>query len=400
MTKVENMIKELCPNGITSYKLEEFSTQLSGMSAVSGKWKEEGNCQFIDYMNAYKNIRIDVNDLPFATVKSRNKQTVLQKGDVLFTSASETPDECALAAVIEDDIADGIFLDDHLFGIRVKDEWKDRLHPAYLKYIFRAPCFRKEVNKSVRGVTRFYISKTDFMKSSIPVPPMAIQVFIADFLDKLTTLTADLEAELEARKQQYEYYRNKLLTFSEIGGGIRQVTWKTLGETCTILTGGEPCGNIIKGGKSDSMHPYAIFGNGAEIYGWSDTYRVGTDAVTISSIGANTGTIYYRKGPFTPIIRLKVILPGENLSQRFLYHILKTIKIKKKKSSVPNMNANEIKSILIPVPSMEEQERIVSILDRFEALTTDLQSGLPAEIEARRQQYEYYRNKLLTFDAV
>ena len=64
------------------------------------------------------------------------------------------------------------------------------------------------------------------------------------------------------------------------------------------------------------------------------------------------------------------------------------------------MNANEIKSILIPVPSMEEQERIVSILDRFETLTTDLQSGLPAEIEARRQQYEYYRNKLLTFDAV
>ena len=218
MTKVENMIKELCPNGIASYKLDEFSTQLSGISAVSGKWKEKGNCQFIDYLNAYKNIRIDVNDLPFATVKSRIKQTVLQKGDVLFTSASETPDECALAAVIEDDIADGIFLDDHLFGIRVKEEWKDRLHPAYLKYIFRAPCFRKEVNKSVRGVTRFYISKADFMKSSIPVPPMAIQVFIADFLDKLTTLTAELEAELEARKQQYEYYRNKLLTFSEIGG--------------------------------------------------------------------------------------------------------------------------------------------------------------------------------------
>ena len=76
MTKVENMIKELCPNGIASYKLDEFSTQLSGISAVSGKWKEKGNCQFIDYLNAYKNIRIDVNDLPFATVKSRNKLTV------------------------------------------------------------------------------------------------------------------------------------------------------------------------------------------------------------------------------------------------------------------------------------------------------------------------------------
>ncbi|MCQ2336517.1 MAG: restriction endonuclease subunit S [Paludibacteraceae bacterium] len=218
MESIEQMINRLCPDGVESYKLEEFSTQLSGMSAVSGKWKEVGNCQFIDYMNAYKNIRINVNDLPFATVKNRNNQTILKKGDVLFTSASETPDECALSAVIEDDILDGIFLDDHLFGIRIKEEWKDMLLPAYLKYIFRAPCFRKEVNKSVRGVTRFYISKKDFMKSSIPVPPMPIQVFIANFLDMLTTLEAELEAELDCRKRQYEYYRNKLLTFSQMGG--------------------------------------------------------------------------------------------------------------------------------------------------------------------------------------
>ena len=402
------MIKELCPNGIASYKLEEFSTQLSGMSAVSGKWKEEGNCQFIDYMNAYKNIRIDVNDLPFATVKSRNKQTVLQKGDVLFTSASETPDECALAAVIEDDIADGIFLDDHLFGIRVKEEWKDELHPAYLKYIFRAPCFRKEVNKSVRGVTRFYISKTDFMKSSIPVPPMTIQVFIADFLDKLTSLEAELEAELEARKQQYEYYRNKLLTFNELGGGVRRVTWKKISEIAQypkarikseMLTVNTYVGveSLIKdrGGKTSS----------SSVPGGTAIEFLPQD-ILIGNIRPYLKKIWFsdcQGGTNGDVVCIRVLDCNE-VMPKFLYYILASDTFfdydnsHAKGGKMPRGDKNAILAYNVPVPSLEEQERIVSILDRFEALTTDLQIGLPAEIEARRQQYEYYRNKLLTFE--
>ena len=410
MTKVENMIKELCPNGITSYRLEEFSTQLSGMSAVSGKWKEEGNCQFIDYMNAYKNIRIDVNDLPFATVKSRIKQTVLQKGDVLFTSASETPDECALAAVIEDDIADGIFLDDHLFGIRVKEEWKVRLHPAYLKYIFRAPCFRKEVNKSVRGVTRFYISKADFMKSSIPVPPMAIQVFIADFLDKLTTLTAELEAELEARKQQYEYYRNKLLTFNEIGEANRQVTWKKISEIGQICM----CKRIMKDQthKQGEIPFYKIgtFGGTADAYisrELFEDYRARfkfpkKGDLLISAAGTIGKTVVFDgKDSYFQDSNIVWVDNDETIvTNRYLYHIYKIINWKTDGGTIRRLYNDNLRNTIIPVPSMEEQSRIVSILDRFEALTTDWQSGLPAEIEARRQQYEYYRNKLLTFEAV
>ena len=398
MESIEQMIKRLCPKGVEYVKLGEVGKFYGGLSGKSKNDFVDGNAKFITYMNVYSNPSLCVDVEEKVVIKEGERQNTIQYGDILFTGSSETPDECGMSSVLTTHVEEDLYLNSFCFGYRF-DDLTD-INPHFLKHLFRSASLRKAIAKTANGVTRFNVSKKLFAEIEIPLPPLEIQSRIVEVLDKMTTLTSELEAELEARKQQYEYYRNKLLTFSEIGGGIRQVTWKTLGETCTILTGGEPCGNIIKGGKSDSMHPYAIFGNGAEIYGWSDTYRVGTDAVTISSIGANTGTIYYRKGPFTPIIRLKVILPGENLSQRFLYHILKTIKIKKKKSSVPNMNANEIKSILIPVPSMEEQERIVSILDRFEALTTDLQSGLPAEIEARRQQYEYYRNKLLTFEAV
>lgn len=392
MESIEQMIKRLCPKGVEYVKLGDLFELRNGYTPSKGNvdfWTD-GTIPWFRMEDIRANGRILNDSIQHITPSAIKGKGLFPAGSFLLATTATIGEHALLTT---DSLANQRFTNLSVRKTHQKDVNVKFLY--HYMFIIDEWC-KKNVNSS-----SFASVDMDKLKEyMIPIPPLEIQSRIVEVLDKMTTLTAELEAELEARNQQYEYYRNKLLTFSEIGGGIRQVTWKTLGETCTILTGGEPCGNIIKGGKSDSMHPYAIFGNGAEIYGWSDTYRVGTDAVTISSIGANTGTIYYRKGPFTPIIRLKVILPGENLSQRFLYHILKTIKIKKKKSSVPNMNANEIKSILIPVPSMEEQERIVSILDRFESLTTDLQDGLPAEIEARRQQYEYYRNKLLTFETV
>lgn len=385
MESIEQMIKRLCPKGVEWKKISEICVNICS----GGTPPRDKSDYFIGNIPWLRTQEVNWTDIYDTELK-------ISEEAVYNSSAKLIPSNCVIVAMYGATAAKACINKIELTTNQACCNLQIDSGKALYKYVYYWICNNYIKLKCLGEGSQNNLNAKKIKEYPIPIPPLEIQSRIVEVLDKMTTLTA----ELEARKQQFEYYRNKLLTFSEIGGGIRQVTWKTLGETCTILTGGEPCGNIIKGGKSDSMHPYAIFGNGAEIYGWSDTYRVGTDAVTISSIGANTGTIYYRKGPFTPIIRLKVILPGENLSQRFLYHILKTIKIKKKKSSVPNMNANEIKSILIPVPSMEEQERIVSILDRFEALTTDLQSGLPAEIEARRQQYEYYRNKLLTFEAV
>lgn len=389
MESIEQMIKRLCPKGVEWKKISEICVNICS----GGTPPRDKSDYFIGNIPWLRTQEVNWTDIYDTELK-------ISEEAVYNSSAKLIPSNCVIVAMYGATAAKACINKIELTTNQACCNLQIDSGKALYKYVYYWICNNYIKLKCLGEGSQNNLNAKKIKEYPIPIPPLEIQSRIVEVLDKMTTLTAELEAELEARKQQFEYYRNKLLTFSEIGGGIRQVTWKTLGETCTILTVGEPCGNIIKGGKSDSMHPYAIFGNGAEIYGWSDTYRVGTDAVTISSIGANTGTIYYRKGPFTPIIRLKVILPGENLSQRFLYHILKTIKIKKKKSSVPNMNANEIKSILIPVPSMEEQERIVSILDRFEALTTDLQSGLPAEIEARRQQYEYYRNKLLTFEAV
>ena len=166
-----------------------------------------------------------------------------------------------------------------------------------------------------------------------------------------------------------------------------------------VYTGGEAPKNLIRGEKPEGNFIYPIYSNGEEIYGFTDSYRIEKDAVTISSIGAKTGTIYFRKAYFTPIIRLKVLVPKNKqiLNSRYVFHYLSNIPIITKKSSVPNINANEVKRIQIPIPPIEEQERIAGILDKFDTLVNSISEGLLREIELRRKQYEYYREKLLSF---
>lgn len=181
----------------------------------------------------------------------------------------------------------------------------------------------------------------------------------------------------------------------------KNVQWKTFGDIGDVITGGELPQDCIKVSIPQGNYSYPVWGNGKDIYGYAKTYKVNTDAVCISSIGANAGAVFFHKANFTPIIRLKVIIPTDNnVNIRYLYHAVSVIKFRSKKSSVPNMSANDIKKQKIPLPPLSEQERIVSILDRFDALCNDISIGLPAEISARKKQYEYYRDKLLTFKKI
>ena len=222
MSKLEKLIQQYCPDGVEWKALYSITKQFSGMTGVSNKWAEEGNCVFIDYNNVYNHTSVDTTALKKATVKSL-KQNTLKKGDILFTSASETPDECALSSVIEKDVPDGVFLDDHLFGLRLLDEYSSVISPSYLKYAFRSEQFRFQIKKVVRGATRHYVSKVDFMKLEIPVPPLPVQEEIVRILDAFTELQAELQTELQKRKQQYNYYLDNLLNFKDInGGGIKQ----------------------------------------------------------------------------------------------------------------------------------------------------------------------------------
>ncbi|ALE40551.1 type I restriction endonuclease, subunit S [Leptospira interrogans serovar Hardjo-prajitno] len=296
-----------------------------------------------------------------------SSSNLISKGDVIV-AVKISPGKMKIAGI---DLA----INQDLRGLKLKDE----ISAKFLNYYFQI-LILQGTGTIVKAIT-----SKDLEKIQIPIPPLPVQVEIVRILDAFTELTA--------RKKQYNYYRDQLLSFEQ-----GEVEWKTLGETCDVYTGGEAPESSSMSKTPTDIYKYPIFGNGAEVYGYTDRYRIDKDAVTISSIGANTGTIYFRKAHFTPIIRLKVVIPKqEGILPRYLFHALSSIAIGSKSSSVPNMNAADVKRISIPIPPLAEQERIVAILDKFDALTNSISEGLPREIRLRQKQYEHYRELLLSF---
>ena len=230
----------------------------------------------------------------------------------------------------------------------------------------------------------------------IPIPPLSIQQEIVKILDTFTDLEAELEAELEARKKQYEHYCDELLTFG------KEIKRLALDDVCvSISAGGDLPENYSKGQQVPTKEfPYPIYSNGSAenaLYGYTDSYKVGCEAVTISA----RGTIGYhalRAEKFTPIVRLITLIPkNEIVTSRFLNYALDVTEIGHDHGGIPQLTVPNVRKIKIPVPPLAEQKRIVAILDKFDALVNDISVGLAAELNARRKQYEYYRNKLLTF---
>ncbi len=238
-----------------------------------------------------------------------------------------------------------------------------------------------------------YISRKKFEELVIPIPPLPVQEEIVRILDKFTQLEAELEAELEAREKQYEYYRDSLLTFGD------DVEWKALGDICSVRTGQAP----DKGSVHETIGTFPFVNAGIEPSGFLLAKNSEAETITIPSRGqGGAGHVGYQKtdfwcGPLCYKIRSK----KQNVNTKYTYYYLKSIQEAivglRQTGSIPAVNRKELVLVKIPIPPLTEQQRIVAILDRFEALVNDITKGLPAEIEARRKQYEYYRDKLLTF---
>ena len=225
----------------------------------------------------------------------------------------------------------------------------------------------------------------------IPIPPLPIQEEIVRVLDTFTELQAELQAELQKRLQQYNYYRDKLLSFD----GRTDVEWKKLGEVAKTFKGAYI---TQKGSKMGSI-PVVLGGQEPAYY--IDTSNHTGEIVAISRSGASAGFVSYWNEPIYITDGFGFEADTSILSYKYLYYALKriepTLQQMKRGGGVPHISHKELVLVEIPVPSLSEQQKIVDILDRFDALTTDLTAGLPAEIEKRRQQYEFYRDKLLTF---
>lgn len=237
----------------------------------------------------------------------------------------------------------------------------------------------------------------NYANKKIPIPcpenpekSLEIQAEIVRILDTFTELTAELSAELTARKKQYNYYRDQLLSFEE-----GEVEWKTLGEVGTILRGTA----ITE--KETNPGEFPVVANGPSHNYYHDISNRSGETVVIARSGAYAGLVSYWNKPIFLTDAFSIHPENKVLSTKFLYYVLKKDQIKihlmGKGAGVPHVRAKDFESYKIPVPTIAEQARIVAILDKFDALANSITEGLPREIALRQKQYEYYRDLLLSF---
>ena len=264
------------------------------------------------------------------------------------------------------------------------------------------------------GVPHVHISSID--KFLVPIPPPPVQEEIVKILDRFAEYAAELQAELQARQEQYEYYRNKLLTFSKIGEGIQSVIWMKMSEVGTFIRGkrfvrtdivndGVPC--IHYGDMYTYYGLYATKSKGMLKSELAPKMRYAQkNDVVIVAAGENKEDIGIGMawlGDEPAAVHDACFIFKSDLYPQYVSHYLRTNYYHKQivkhvsEGKICSISAKGLGNAIIPIPSYEEQVRIATLLNKFDELVSDLVQGLPAEITAVKEQYEYYRNKLLSF---
>lgn len=271
--------------------------------------------------------------------------------------------------------------------LRVKDI--DQMSARFVYYMLQITA-KNYVNN---GMGNPKLMSNTMAKAMIPCPPLPVQCEIVRILDNFTELTAELTAELAARKKQYEHYRNELLTFSD------DVPVVTLREIATNLDSRRK--PVTKSAREAGEYPYY---GASGIVDYVSNYIFDGDYLLISEDGANlaarvTPIAFSASGKMWVNNHAHVLEFNSYVERKFVEYYLNMINLSSyiSEGAQPKLNQANLNKIPIPNPSITEQARIVTILDKFDTLTTDILSGLPAEIEARHKQYKYYRDQLLTF---
>ena len=422
MSKLQDLIDSLCPNGVEFKPLVSVANVLYGFPFDSKYFCEDDNHIPL--------IRIrDVKPAKASTYYSGDfpKQYIVRKGDILVGMDGnfnlEKWNDC-----------DGL-LNQRVCKIFSNDE--SLVLNGYLYHLL-GPIF-KAIEDELHSGTVIHLSSKRINKILIPIPPLPVQEEIVRILDRFSNYAAELQAELQARKEQYEYYRNLLLTFNPSACGCGtddkqkdsviappsttyKIQWKKMGEIGTFY------GGLTGKSKSDFTYGKARFISYMNVY---SNIALNQEANEFVRIGENEkqnileyGDAIFTGSSETPdecgmssvvtkkpteALYLNSFCFGFRLDDKsiylpdFLKHLLRSKPIRaqivKTANGVTRYNVSKslFAKVVLPVPPIELQEKIVAILDRFEALVNDISKGLPAEIEAQKTRYEYYRNKLLTF---
>lgn len=375
MSKLKELIAELCPNGVEYKALEKCCVILdkkrkpiTKSARTNGEYPYYGANGIQDYVDNY------IFDGTYVLV-GEDGSVITKRGTPVITWATGK-----------------IWVNNHAHIIEEISGVSLRYLYHFLQTVDVTPLIHGNIPK---------LTGKDFKNISIPVPPPPVQEEIVRILDSFTSLTAELQAELQARQKQYEYYRDQLLTFDVHGGGTSEVQWKTIGEICRIYAGGDAPKSRMSKEKSE-QYTVPIISNGVgknAIYGYTDEAKVTETAVTVAARGT-IGYAEYRDYPYYPIIRLITLIPiaTDELNPKYLYYCLQGRQYSVPITGIPQLTAPMIRQVEIPIPKLEIQKKIVHVLDNFDAICSDLNIGLPAEIEARQKQYEYYRDALLSFN--
>ena len=398
MGRLSEMLEELCPDGVEYKKLGEIAEIIRGNGLQKSDFVDSGvGC--IHYGQIYTKYGAFADKtITYVTPELAKTLKTVSTGDLVVAITSENvEDVCKCVAWLGgDDIVTG----GHAAIVKHKQ------NPKYLSYIFQTVEFFRQKRKYVIGTKVIEMSPKKLAEISIPVPPFAIQNEIVKLLDNFTELTAELTAELALRKKQYEWYCGSL-----IGGAtfpkrkISDIATFRYGYTTSAATSGDAryirITDITDDGKLNPLDAkYTCISTE------NKEYLLKRDDLVMARTGATYGkTLYYNMdtSAIYASFLIKIQVDETQMLPRFYWHFTRTPEYWGQanrlvtKGGQPQFNTGAIGRIVIPIPSLETQAKIVSILDRFDALCHDLAQGLPAEIAARKKQYEYYRDKLLSF---
>ena len=386
MSKLDELLRELCPNGVEYKKLGEIATVLRGASPRPIKKYITNDSDGVNW--------IKIGDVPVGskyitqseekiTKEGTEKSRYVRKGDFILSNSMSFGRPYILAI-------DGCIHD----GWLSISNFKDVFLSDYLYYLLSSSAIQQEMKKRASFGGAVQNLNADIVKALVlPVPPIEVQNEIVRILDDYTENVVELQnqlaLEITARQRQYTFYRNKLLTYDS---KTRIMPLKDVAEI--------ERGTRVVRSQLTEAGLYPVFQNALTPMGYYDKANRLENNTFLICAGA-AGQIGYSDVDFWAADDCYTFKCCEKLENRYLFHVLKNsqhrIDAQVRRASIPRISREAVGNIRIPIPPLDVQNRIVNVLDNFEKICSDLNIGLPAEIEARQKQYEYYRDKLLTF---
>lgn len=386
MEKISEMINRMCPEGVDKFTLGSLGT-FENIGVDKKVVEGEKNVVLLNYVDVYHHKYIDAN-IPSMIVTAPDKKLIacnVLAGDICVTPTSETVDDIGHSSVIIEDIPNCVY-SYHIMRYRLREPNKSTSH--YINYLFDLQFVKQQILKKAQGLTRFGLSKDKFASIEIPLPPLPIQQEIVRILDSFTSMITNLETELASRQKQYEHYREELLKFRK-----DECTLQTIRDFSSVLRGKRLTKNMLS-----NSNTYPVYHGGNEPIGYYTESNRPARTVMVINVGASAGTVGFCDKAFWSSDGCFCLKKNADVDDKFLYHSLKVreneIMSKVRTAGIPTLDNKVVENIILPIPSLKRQQEIVSTLDAFESLITNIKQ----ELEARKKQYEYYRELLLTFE--